>query len=52
MEEMVIILEEIFITSEGKFTIFLEFLRKASKETEIMKKYHINFKNIKNMSMR
>jgi len=47
MEEMVIILEEIFITSEGKFTIFLEFLRKASKETEIMKKISYQFQKYK-----
>lgn len=38
MENMTEILEEIFITSKGKFTIFLEFLRKSSKNEEILKK--------------
>ncbi|MGQ9845428.1 MAG: hypothetical protein ACUVQN_04370 [Caldisericia bacterium] len=37
------ILEEIFITSKGKFTIFLEFLRKSSKNEEIIKKYQKSF---------
>jgi len=47
MEEMVVILEEIFITSEGKFTIFLEFMRKASKNAEIMKKILYQFQKYK-----
>lgn len=43
MENMTEILEEIFITSKGKFTIFLEFLRKSSKNEEIMKKISKEF---------
>lgn len=47
MEEMTEILEEIFITSKGKFTIFLEFLRKSSKNEEIMKKISNHFQKFK-----
>lgn len=43
MEKMVDILEEIFVTSKGKFTIFLEFLRKSSKDSEIMEKLSNQF---------
>ncbi|MGB9749411.1 MAG: TetR/AcrR family transcriptional regulator [Caldisericia bacterium] len=43
MEKMVDILDEIFVTSKGKFTIFLEFLRKSSKDSEIMKKLSNQF---------
>ncbi|MGB9843423.1 MAG: TetR/AcrR family transcriptional regulator [Caldisericia bacterium] len=43
MEKMVDILDEIFVTSKGKFTIFLEFLRKSSKDSEIMKRLSNQF---------
>lgn len=44
MERMVKILEDVFITSQGKFTIFLEFLRKSSKNEEVMKRIVEQFK--------
>lgn len=44
MDKMIEILDKIFLTSKGKFTIFLEFLRKASKNEEIMKRLREKFK--------
>ncbi|MBC7194922.1 MAG: TetR/AcrR family transcriptional regulator [Caldisericia bacterium] len=43
MLEMTEILKEIFEISEGKFSIFLEFLRRSSKNEEIMNKLSTNF---------
>jgi AcrR family transcriptional regulator len=48
MAEMTNILKEIFEISKGKFTIFLEFLKKSSKNEEIMKKLSTNFKKYEN----
>ncbi|MCX8094833.1 MAG: TetR/AcrR family transcriptional regulator [Caldisericia bacterium] len=48
MIQMTKILEEIFIISEGKLTIFLEFMKQSEKNEEIMKNLSIQFKKYEN----